>query len=317
MKKKLVIIGGATASGKTSISIELAKKINGEIISADSMQVYKGLDIGTAKITKDEMQGINHFLIDEFEPDEDFNIVVFKNKADEYINEIYARNHIPMVVGGTGFYIHALAYDTKFNEEESSELRKELEKEYDNLGADYMYQKLVLLDEESAKIIHKNNKKRLIRALEYVLATGEKISTHNSKQRKKESPYELYFYVLNMNRELLYKRIDLRVDKMINAGLIDEVKGLLDKGYNKELVSMQGLGYKEIISYLNNEISLEEAIYILKRDTRHFAKRQLTWFRREKDCKWIDMDKFSNVDEIVEYIKEDISSSNQLNIKTK
>ena len=161
MKKKLVIIGGATASGKTSISIELAKKINGEIISADSMQVYKGMDIGTAKITKGEMQGINHFLIDEFEPDEDFNIVVFKNKADKYINEIYARNHIPIVVGGTGFYIHALAYDTEFNEEESSELRKELEKEYDNLGADYIYQKLVLLDEESAKIIHKNNKKDL------------------------------------------------------------------------------------------------------------------------------------------------------------
>lgn len=288
--KKLVIVAGPTASGKSSVAVELAKLLHGEIISADSMQVYREMNIGTAKITAEEMDGIEHFLLDEFSPDEEFNITIFQERAKKYIEEIHARKKIPILAGGTGFYIQSVAFDSEFDSMEiDKSLRERLEREYDEEGADHFHERLQMVDDEAAKAIHPNNKKRMVRALEYFLLTGEKISTHNKEQRAKKSPYDLHYFVLNMDRDILYQRIDKRVDRMVEDGLVKEVQGLLDKGYKKDLVSMQGLGYKEIAAYLQGEISLERAIYILKRDTRHFAKRQLTWFKREPMCEWVNI----------------------------
>lgn len=310
MKPKLIVLTGATASGKTSTSIALATRLETEIISADSMQVYKGMDIGTAKITQEEMQGIKHHLIDILEPDQEFNITIFQTYAKEAMREIYRKGKIPIIVGGTGFYIQSLVYDTEFDMQAGkSTIRKELEIECEKYGIEPIYQRLQKLDPVSASTIHMNNKKRVIRALEYILTTGEKISTHNQIQKSKSSPYDIHYYVLNMDRAKLYQRIEMRVDQMLEKGLIEEVQGLLEKGYHKDLVSMQGLGYKEIIQYLDGEISLEEAIYILKRDTRHFAKRQLTWFRREKLCHWLNMEDFSTTWEIIDYIQKDYNKT--------
>ncbi len=294
MKKPLVILTGPTAVGKTELSIKLAKAIGGEIISADSMQVYKHMDIGSAKITQDEMQGVPHYLIDELEPDEEFNIVRFKQMAVEAMEKIYANGHIPIVTGGTGFYIQALLYDVDFTENEAdNEYRAELEQLANNEGSLFVHNMLKEVDPDSAKAIHHNNVKRVIRALEYYKLTGEKISEHNEAESNKESPYNFAYIVLNRNREVLYKRIEKRVDIMLRNGLVDEVHRLKDMGYTRDMVSMQGLGYKEILDYLNGSITLDEAVYILKRDTRHFAKRQLTWFRRERDVNWLDIDDMS------------------------
>lgn len=290
MKKPLIVIAGPTAVGKTKTSIELAKKLNGEIISADSMQVYKYMDIGTAKPTVEEMQGITHYLIDEFYPDDEFNVAIFKRKAKEYIDKIYSKGKIPIIVGGTGFYIQSIIYDINFEDTDTDEqYRSELTQLAIDKGNDYVHDMLREVDPVSADAIHKNNLKRVIRALEYHKQTGETISSHNEREKQRETPYNLGFFVLNMDRERLYERIDLRVDIMIEQGLFDEVKSLLDKGYTKDLVSMKGLGYKEIIDYYEGNITKEEAIYILKRDTRHFAKRQLTWFKRERDVNWVDV----------------------------
>ena len=304
-KRSLIILTGPTAVGKTKLSIETARMLNAEIISADSMQVYKYMDIGTAKITKEEMEDITHYMVDELEPDEEFNVVVFKKMALKYMDEIYKKGKIPLIVGGTGFYIQALLYDIDFaeNDDDGGKIRAELEYLAISKGADYLYQELAKVDEESAKEIHPNNIKKVIRALEYFKLTGQKISEHNKEQRKKESPYNFLYLVLNDNRQLLYDRIEKRIDIMIENGLVEEVKSLKDKGYTKDLVSMQGLGYKEILDYLDGSCTLDEAIYILKRDTRHFAKRQLTWFRREKVTTWIDKSQFKNDDEILNYIK--------------
>lgn len=294
IKKPLIILTGPTAVGKTKTSISLAKAINGEIISADSMQVYKHMDIGSAKITKEEMQGVVHHLIDVLEPDEEFHVVKFQQMAKEAMDEIYAKGKIPIVVGGTGFYIQALLYDIDFTEQETDfAYRESLETLAQEKGAEYLHQLLEEVDEKAAKEIHANNVKRVIRALEFYKQTGNKISEHNERERQKESPYHFAYIVLNDVRENLYKRIDQRVDEMIHRGLVQEVEQLKKKGYTKEMVSMQGLGYKEILSFLNQELSLEEAIYILKRDTRHFAKRQLTWFKREKDVIWVEKQKFN------------------------
>lgn len=291
MKKPLVILTGPTAVGKTELSIKLAKAIGGEIISADSMQVYKYMDIGSAKITKDEMQGVPHYLIDELEPSEEFNIVRFKQMAVEAMEKIYAKGHIPIVTGGTGFYIQALLYDVDFTENEAdTEYRAELELLAKKEGSLYLHDMLKEVDPASAEAIHHNNVKRVIRALEYYKLTGEKISEHNETESKKESPYNFAYIVLNRRRDVLYERIEKRIDIMLKNGLIDEVKHLKDMGYTRDMVSMQGLGYKEILDYLNGSITLDEAVYILKRDTRHFAKRQLTWFRRERDVNWLDID---------------------------
>ena len=309
-KKKLVVLTGPTAVGKTKLSIELARRIGGEIISADSMQVYKHMDIGSAKIRPEEMEGIPHFLVDELEPSEEFNVVVFQQKTKQYMQEIYERGHIPILVGGTGFYIQAVLYDINFSEDDNNhQIREELETLARDKGAEYMHEELKKIDPASADSIHANNVKRVIRALEYYKLTGQKISEHNEEQRQNESPYDFSYFVLNDHRELLYERIDKRVDEMVTEGLVEEVTRLKELGYDRSYVSMQGLGYKEIFSYLEGEISLAEAIYIIKRDTRHFAKRQITWFKREKDVIWVNKPEFDyNNNKILDFMYEHIYS---------
>ena len=293
MKKPLIILTGPTAVGKTKASISLAKAIGGEIISADSMQVYKEMDIGSAKIRKEEMEGVPHYLVDVLQPDEEFHVVRFQQMAKEAMEQIYANGHIPIVVGGTGFYIQALLYDIDFTENDGdTTFRTEMEQYAAEHGAEALHEKLREVDPASADAIHANNVKRVIRALEFYHQTGKKISEHNEEERQKESPYDFVYFVLNDERANLYKRIDLRVDLMVKEGLLDEVKALKAKGYSKEMVSMQGLGYKEILDYLDDEISFDEAIYRIKRDTRHFAKRQITWFKRERDVTWINKQEF-------------------------
>lgn len=287
--KPLVILAGPTAVGKTELSIRLAKRINGAIISADSMQVYKYMDIGSAKIMPDEMEGVKHYLIDELDPSDEFNIVRFQQMAKDALKEIYANGQIPIVAGGTGFYIQALLYDIDFTHQDSDEaFRKEMSDYAVEYGAEALHEKLKEIDPVSYKTIHANNTKRVIRALEYYRMTGQPISAHNEQEHQKVSPYNFAYFVLTDDRKHLYDRIDYRVDLMMKKGLVDEVKNLYDMGYHKDMVSMQGLGYKELLSYLDGECSLEEAVYIIKRETRHFAKRQLTWFRRERDVIWLD-----------------------------
>lgn len=302
-KPPLIILAGPTAVGKTKTSIELAKKVNGEIISADSMQVYKYMDIGTAKITTDEMEGVPHYLIDTFEPDEDFSVAVFKEYATKVIEEIYAKGKIPILVGGTGFYIQAILYDIQFSNIEGHRFRGEIEQYVQEYGAEGLHARLATVDPESAGNIHANNVKRVTRALEYYLETGLKFSEHNEEQKQRESAYNECYFVLNDDRNLLYERINERIDIMIEQGLESEVRFLLDKGYDRSLTSMEGLGYKEIIAYLEGEITLDDAIYLLKRDTRRFAKRQLTWFRREDDVQWVNKNEFNyEQDKILEYM---------------
>ncbi len=308
-KNKLIILAGPTASGKTSVSIELAKRLGGEIISADSMQVYKNMDVGTAKISVEEMQGVKHHLIDVLDPKEDFNIVKFQNMVKCSIEEIVKNGHIPILVGGTGFYIQSIIYDIDFNnEDDNSSVRKKLEEEYDTFGADFMYEKLKKIDSVSAQTIHKNNKKRIIRAIEYFLINNEPISSHNEVQRKKKSPYDYRFFVLNPARDILYERINKRVDIMVENGLVDEVKKLREMGLSMANISMQGIGYKEIIEYLDGEVSLETAIENIKQNTRHMAKRQVTWFKREKDVIYVDPFSFESNEKIVDYMSEKINT---------
>ena len=306
-KKPLVIIAGPTASGKSGLSVLLAEKINGEIISADSMQVYRHMDIGSAKITAREMKGIPHHLIDILEPFEDFNVALFQKLAKQAMDEIYSRGRIPILVGGTGFYIQSVLYDIDFTEEETDfTYRKSLEELADTRGFEALFERLKAVDPASAAELHPNNVKRVIRALEYYHLTGQKISEHNKEQRKKSSPYDAFYFVLNMDRKKLYERIDQRVDLMIQNGLVEEVKHLKEMGLSHKNVSMQGLGYKEILAFLDGDFSLEEAIYTIKRDTRHFAKRQLTWFRREPDAIWLDCDPDTRTPE--ELLKEIIQN---------
>ncbi len=294
-KRPLVILTGPTAVGKTALSIALAKAIGGEIISADSMQVYRHMDIGSAKITPEEMEGIPHYLIDVLEPDQEFNVVVFQELAKQAAAEIYSRGHIPIVAGGTGFYIQALVYDIDFTEnDEDTAFRRTLEEEAKREGAEALYERLRAVDPESCESIHAHNIKRVIRAIEFYEKTGKKISEHNREQRQNDSPYNFAYFVLNDDRERIYERINGRVDLMMAQGLVEEVRALRESGCRKEMVSMQGLGYKELLSYLEGETSMEEAVYLIKRDTRHFAKRQLTWFRREKEVIWVDKTVFDH-----------------------
>ena len=308
-KEKLIILAGPTASGKTSVSIDLAKRLNGEIISADSMQVYKYMDVGTAKISVEEMCGIKHHLIDVLDPKEDFNIVKFQNMVKNAIKEITKRGHLPIIVGGTGFYIQSIIYDIDFdNEEDNTSIREELEREYDSMGADYMYERLKKIDSISAENIHKNNKKRIIRAIEYFMINNAPISSHNETQRNKISPYDFRFFVLNPPRDILYERINQRVDIMVEKGLLKEVKSLKQMGLSKHNISMQGIGYKEIIEYLEGDVSLETAIENIKQNTRHMAKRQVTWFKREKNVIYIDPYSFENNEKTVDYMIEKINT---------
>ncbi len=301
--KPLIILTGPTAVGKTDLSIALAKSISGEIISADSMQVYKKMNIGTAKIKPEEMCGINHYLIDVLEPNEDFNVCIFQQMALDAMNQIYNNGHIPIIVGGTGFYIQALLYNIDFKDnDDDMEYREYLYSLAKEKGSEYIHGMLAKVDIASAEKIHHNNIKRVVRALEFYKKTGMPISIHNEAERNKKSPYNYEYFVLNDYRDKIYDRIDKRVDMMIKEGLIDEVSSLYKEGYNRNLVSMQGLGYKEIISYLEGEISLDEAVYILKRDTRHFAKRQLTWFRREESTTMVNKYEFDDNNQIIEYM---------------
>ena len=288
--QKIYIIAGPTASGKSAAAVRLAKKIGGEVISADSMQVYRGMNIGTAKVTAEEMQGIPHHLIDIMEPTEEFNIHIFQKLCKKAIREISERGRIPIICGGTGFYIQSVLYDIDFTEEDTDmSYRRELEGLYKEKGGEILFEMLKAVDPASCEAIHPNNIKRVIRALEYHKETGGRISEHNEEQRRKKAAYDAGFYILYDERPLMYERIDRRVERMIEDGLVDEVRRLREY-VPRNAVSMQGLGYKEIYAYLEGECSLEEAVYILKRDTRHFAKRQITWFKREKDTCWIKPD---------------------------
>lgn len=301
--KPLVILTGPTAVGKTNLSIGLAKRINGEIISADSMQVYRKMDIGTAKIMPEEMDGVPHHLIDVLDPKEPFNVVLFKELATKAMDEIYARGRIPVIVGGTGFYIQAVLYDIHFDEnDDDKSYRTYLEQLAEKHGNLYLHQMLEKVDPASAAAIHYNNRKRVIRALEFYKETGIPISEHNEKESKRISPYNFEYFVLNDDRQKLYDRIDRRIDIMLEAGLLDEVKLLVSEGYSRELVSMQGLGYKEIIDYIQGRCTLDEAVYTLKRDTRHFAKRQITWFKREKHVTWVDKSEYDSESEILSFM---------------
>ena len=294
---KLIILTGPTAVGKSELSIKLAKAINGEIISADSIQVYKELNIGSAKIMPEEMQGIRHYLIDVLEPTEDFNVFIFKKMAKEAIEDIISRGKIPIIVGGTGFYIQSIIYDIDFDEEDNSKIRLELEELAREKGNDYIHGELAKVDKASALKIHPNNTKRVIRALEYYRLNNKPISLHNETERAKEAVFDAKYFVLNDKRELLYERINKRVDKMIQLGLVEEVSSLLDKGLDSSYNSMQGIGYKEIVEYLDGKCSLDEAVDNIKKNTRHFAKRQLTWFRREENVNWIEKYEYNYDDE--------------------
>lgn len=310
----LVIIAGPTAVGKSDMAVALAKRIGGEIISADSMQVYKGMDIGSAKISQKEMQGIKHHLIDVLEPTEDFNVFLFKELAQKAIEKIRSNGHIPILVGGTGFYIQALLYDIDFSESEGelSDYRKMLDDRAKNESPEILFNELLAVDPDYCKIIHMNDTKRVIRALEFFHDTGKPISAHNREQHSNAPVYNACFFVLNSERKTLYDRIDFRVDKMIECGLVDEVKRLKNLGLTVNDVSMHGLGYKEILMYLDGVISLDEAVYRIKRDSRHFAKRQITWFKREKEVIWINREDFNEDNDLI--LEEMISRLKAKNI---
>lgn len=292
--KPLVILAGPTAAGKTKLAVSLAKKINGAVISADSMQVYKYMDIGSAKVTQEEMDGIEHYLVDVLDPAEEFHVVRFKQMAEAALEQIYANGQIPIIAGGTGFYIQALLYDVDFTSQESdTAFRQEMQKFAEKNGVHALHEKLKDIDPGSYEAIHENNIKRVIRALEYYHLTKKPLSLHNETERKKSSPYNFAYFVLTDDRIHLYERIDRRVDAMMEQGLLNEVKMLHDRGYKKDMVSMQGLGYKELLDYLDGQCTLDEAVYVIKRETRHFAKRQLTWFKRERDVLWFDQSEYS------------------------
>ncbi|MCH5249611.1 MAG: tRNA (adenosine(37)-N6)-dimethylallyltransferase MiaA [Lachnospiraceae bacterium] len=302
-KKPLVILTGPTAVGKTKLSISLAKAIDGEIISADSMQVYRHMDIGSAKIMPEEMSGIKHHLIDILEPNEDFHVVKFQTLAKEVMQNIYEKGKIPIIVGGTGFYIQSVLYDIDFTEsEEDTAFRSELEELARKEGSEVLFERLRSIDPESCNIIHANNIKRVIRAIEFYKKTGKRISEHNKEQHEKPSPYNFAYFILDDDRAVLYERINKRVDEMLKSGLVDEVKSLKEMGCTSDMVSMQGLGYKEILEYLDGNCTLDEAVYKIKRDTRHFAKRQLTWFRREQDVIRLSRQDFTSDTLILQYM---------------
>lgn len=308
-KEPLIILTGPTAVGKTALSIRLAREVNGEIISADSMQVYRHMDIGSAKIRPEEMEGVRHHLIDVLEPQEEFNVVVFQKMAQEAIGQIRSRGRIPILTGGTGFYIQAVLYGIDFTENpEDTACRRALEATAQEKGPACLHEMLKAVDPAAAAQIHANNVKRVIRALEYYMQTGSRISEHNETERAKETAYNACYFVLNDDRARIYERIDRRVDQMLEDGLLEEVARLRAMGCDRSLVSMQGLGYKEILGYLEGEYDLDRAVYLIKRDTRHFAKRQLTWFRRERDVIWVEKPEFASEQECLSFLLENCRS---------
>lgn len=309
--KPLIIIAGPTAVGKSALGIALAKKINGEIISADSMQVYRKMDIGTAKVTQDEMDGIPHHLIDILDPTEPFHVFDFKQRAKNCVEEIYERNHVPIVVGGTGFYVQALLYDIDFSEHgQDDELRESLQNIANNEGPEALHDILKQLDPQTAKELHPNNVKRVIRSIEYAKQNGKTIYDHNKEQRSRVSPYNFFYFVLNDDRETVYKKINERVDVMIANGLVEEVQHLVEIGCTADMTSMQGIGYKQVLKYFNGEYTYDQMIDLIKRDSRHLAKRQLTWFNRESCINWIDKKIYKDIDEQIKYITDILEKNN-------
>ncbi|MBO0523881.1 tRNA (adenosine(37)-N6)-dimethylallyltransferase MiaA [Clostridium botulinum] len=301
----LLILAGPTAVGKTDISIKLAKKLNGEIISADSMQIYKYMDIGSAKITKEEMKGIPHHLIDVVAPHEEFNVSSFKTLAEKCIKDIWSRGKLPIIAGGTGLYINSLIYNYDFTDADRDEdYREYLIRLSEDKGKKYVHSLLKDIDGKSYEKLYPNDLKRVVRALEVYKITGKSISEYTKENEKKlyNIPYNINYFVLNMNREVLYERINKRVDIMMDKGLIEEVKKLESMGYTPDMQSMKGIGYKEILFYLKGDISLDEAIYLIKKGSRNYAKRQLTWFRKDKRSIWIDKDKYRSEEEIADKI---------------
>lgn len=294
-KTPLLIVAGPTATGKSDSAVELALRMNGEVISADSMQVYRGMDIGSAKVTVEEMRGVPHHLIDCADPSENWNVVRFQKEARRAVQDIASRGRLPILCGGTGFYIQALLYDIDFTQmDENTPLRDRLSALAAEKGPEAVHALLLEKDPASAAAIHPNNLKRVIRAIEFMEESGGSIAAHNLQQRERESAYRSVFFVLTMDRARLYERIDRRVDIMMERGLVEEVARLRAMEIQRDSTSMQGIGYKQVYGYLDGDYDLEEAVRLIKRDTRHFAKRQLTWFKREKDVIWTDLDRFEN-----------------------
>lgn len=311
--KDLFILAGPTAVGKTDISIKLAKKLNGEIISADSMQIYKHMDVGSAKVTREEMCGVKHYMIDIVEPSESFNVMRYKNMAQHYIDEIVKKQKLPMVVGGTGLYINSLIFNYSFTEAQvDKNYRNYLQNTAVKKGREYVHDLLKEVDMESYEKLYPNDLKRVIRALEVYKLTGKTIGQFNKENNIYDIPYNIYYFVLNMDRENLYDRINRRVDIMISNGLIDEVVKLKSMGYNSSMQSMKGIGYKEILSYLDGYISMNDAIDIIKKGSRHYAKRQLTWFRKDSRVNWVNKDNFKNDDAVADYIVDRFYSMKNL-----
>ncbi len=292
----LLVIVGPTATGKTAVAVEVAKKINGEIISADSMLIYRYMNIGTAKPAMEERQGIPHYMIDIIDPGEQYSVALFQQQAEKHIYEITAKDKLPLLVGGTGLYVRSVIddYDFTFTGTDTA-LRRRLQNEAEAHGVEAVYRQLIEVDPATAARLHPNNLKRVIRALEVYHQTGRPVSSFQNRDQQPRPKYNLLMFGLNMNRQALYKMIEERVDKMLSAGLVEEVQQLLDRGYGPELVSMQGLGYKEIIPYLKGRIALEEAVLLLKRNTRRFAKRQMTWFKHDQRVNWIDITRHQNI----------------------
>lgn len=308
MKEKLVIITGPTAVGKTELSIEVAKRFNGEIISSDSMQIYKHMDIGTAKISKDDMKGINHHLIDFLDPATEFSVYDYKEMASQVISELNDENKLPIIAGGTGLYINSLVYDLNFSPIAPNKvLREKYDRIFIEEGSVGLYERLIKIDPESADRIDPNNHQRLMRALEVTESSGIPFSKYNKDFRKESDKYDMAYYCLNMDRDKLYDRINKRVDIMFEKGLLDEVKYLLDRGYNKDMLSMKAIGYKEIIAYLEGNMSLDKAIDNIKQGSRNYAKRQLTWFRRDNRIKWVNIDLFKDRNEMINFVLDDIA----------
>ena len=304
MMDNMMIIAGPTATGKSAAAVALAKRMNGEVISADSMQVYRGMDIGSAKITEEEMQGVPHHLVDIIEPEETWNVVLFQERAKKAAQDILGRGRLPIVAGGTGFYIQALLYDIAFTDAgEDTAYRQALTRYAAEHGAEALHDMLRKEDPESAEAIHPNNIKRVIRALEYRRESGTAISAHNTAQRQRQAAYRAILFVLTMDRARLYERIDARVDRMVEEGLVEVVARLRERGLTARDVSMQGIGYRQILQALDGEISMEEAVRIVKRDTRHFAKRQLTWFKREPDAVWIDIGAYKDTEAMLDHME--------------
>lgn len=311
--KDLVIIAGPTAVGKTSISVKLAKELSGEIISADSMQIYKYMDIGSAKISQGEMKGIPHFLIDMVEPGEEFSASEFKKYAEISINDITARGKVPILAGGTGLYINSLICNYGFtNAGKDDEYRNSLQMLAESKGKNYVHSLLKEVDPQSYNRLYPNDLKRVIRALEVHKLTGRTIGDFNNADDMHNIPYNLYYFVLTMDREKLYQRINLRVDKMISDGLVEEVIKLKKMGYNANMQSMKGIGYKEILYYLDGKVTFAEAVEMIKQGSRNYAKRQLTWFRKDNRVHWVDKDKFKSDDHVAEFIITKINEMKNL-----